>query len=116
MSATQTLGPMEAIPPFRNEPYADFSVPANRKAMEQALDDVRSQFGREYELFLGGARLKTEEKLISRNPSHPSEVVGIHQKATPALAGMAVESAYSYFPEWSRTSAEDRAGMLLRAA
>ncbi len=116
MSATETSATMEAVPPFRNEPYADFSGMANRKAMVQALDNVRSQFGREYELWLGGARLKTEEKLISRNPSHPSEIVGVHQKATPALAGMAVESAFSYFPEWSRTSAEDRSRLLLRAA
>ncbi len=84
--------------------------------MEQALDEVRARFGREYELLLGDARLKTEEKLVSRNPSYPSQIVGLHQKATPALAGMAVESAFSFFPEWSRTPVKKRAEALLRAA
>jgi 1-pyrroline-5-carboxylate dehydrogenase len=107
---------LSGLSAFRNEPYADFREASNRKAMEQALRDVRGRFGREYELLLGGARLKTEEKFQSRNPSRPAEIVGVHQKATPALAGMAVESAYSFFPEWSHTSAETRAAMLLRAA
>ncbi|MEK7403575.1 MAG: L-glutamate gamma-semialdehyde dehydrogenase [Acidobacteriota bacterium] len=107
---------MEAPPAFRTEPYADFSLPDNRQRMERALGEVRAQFGREYELLLGGERVRTADKLISRNPSRPDEVVGAHQKATPELASRAVESAYSYFPEWSRTPAETRAAMLLRAA
>ena len=36
------------ISEFRNEPYADFSLPANRRAMEAALASVRAAFGREY--------------------------------------------------------------------
>ena len=43
--------------PFRNEPYTDFTLPASRQAMEEALGYVRSQFGREYELLIGGTRL-----------------------------------------------------------
>ncbi len=35
---------------FRNEPYADFSLPENRRAMEAALAQVRAEFGREYPL------------------------------------------------------------------
>ena len=77
---------------------------------------MRSQFGREYELLVAGARLKTPEKLKSLNPSNLSEVVGIHQKATPDLAATAIESLFSYFPEWSRTAPEARAGMLLNVA
>lgn len=115
MSATVSTT-LETLPAFRNEPYADFSTPENRRAMERALGAIRAEFGREYELWIGGARLKTEEKFPSRNPSNPGEIVGVHQKATPALAGMAVESAFSFFPEWSRTPAEERAAMLLRAA
>ena len=101
---------------FRNEPVTDFSVPANRRAMEAALAKVRSEFGREYDLLIGGERIKTTEKLRSLNPSLPSEVVGIHQKATPELAARAVESAYAYFPDWSATSAAERIRKLLAAA
>ena len=56
---------------FRNEPYADFSVPANRQAMEAALAKVRSEFGREYELRIGGEWIATGDKLMSVNPSNP---------------------------------------------
>jgi 1-pyrroline-5-carboxylate dehydrogenase len=105
-----------SLPEFRNEPITDFSVPAHRRSMEAALAKVRSEFGREYDLLIGGERIKTAEKLRSLNPSRPSEVVGIHQKATPELAARAVESAYAYFAEWSATSATDRIRKLLAAA
>lgn len=106
----------QSLPEFRNEPLADFSVPANRRSMEAALEKVRADFGREYDLLVGGERIKTAEKLRSLNPSHPAEVVGVHQKATPELASRAVESAYAYFAEWSATSAADRIRKLLAAA
>ena len=107
---------LEGLPAFRNEPYTDFSIPDNRRAMEQAQDEVRAQFGREYDLWIDGAPVRTQAKLESRDPSRPDEVVGVHQKATPELARQAVESAFAFFPEWSRTPAETRARMLLRAA
>ena len=81
------------LPPFQNEPYTDFSQPANRQAMQRALELVRSQFGKEYKLNIAGSEVATYHKLISVNPSHPDEVVGIHHKATPALAINAIDSA-----------------------
>jgi 1-pyrroline-5-carboxylate dehydrogenase len=104
------------IPEFRNEPYADFSQPENRQAMEAALAKVRSEFGREYQLRIGGEWIATGDQLISVNPSNSSEVVGIHHKATAELANRAVESAYAYFRHWSRTPAEERVRLLLDAA
>ncbi len=101
---------------FRNEPYADFSLPANRQAMEQALAKVRSEFGREYQLRIAGEWIATGDKLVSVNPSDPRTVVGVHHKATAELANRAVESAYAAFPEWSRTPAEERVRLLLDAA
>jgi 1-pyrroline-5-carboxylate dehydrogenase len=104
------------MPDFRNEPYTDFSVPANRQAMESALAKVRSQMGREYELRIGSERFKTEAKLKSVNPSRPSEIVGVHQKATPAMAAQAIESADRFFPDWRRTPAAERVAMLRSTA
>jgi 1-pyrroline-5-carboxylate dehydrogenase len=106
----------QSLPKFRNEPLADFSVAANRRAMEEALQHVRAQFAHEYDMLVGGRRVKTDEKLRSVNPSHPPEVVGIHQKATPELANQAVESAYEYFAEWGATSPADRVRKVLTAA
>jgi 1-pyrroline-5-carboxylate dehydrogenase len=107
---------MEKLPAFRNEPLTDFSTPANRRAIEEALARVRAQFGREYELLIGGQRLKTGDLLRSVNPSNPREVVGVHHRATPALARRAVDEAYTYFPQWSTTPAEERVACLLRVA
>jgi 1-pyrroline-5-carboxylate dehydrogenase len=101
---------------FRNETYADFSDPANRRGMETALKQVRSSFGHEYQLRLAGEYIATGDLLRSVNPSNPAEIVGIHHRATRELANRAVESAWRYFPEWSRTPAEERIRMALDAA
>ena len=104
------------LPEFRNEPYSDFTEPETRGRMEAALEKVRGQLGREYDLLIGGERIRTEAKLNSMNPSRPAETVGIHQKADVELARRAVEAARSSFARWSKTPAEDRIRMLLRAA
>jgi len=101
---------------FRNEAYADFSQPDNRRAMELALRKVHSEFGREYRLRLGGDEIATGDLLKSVNPSNPAEIVGVHHRANAELANRAVEMAYAYFPEWSRTPAEERVRMALDAA
>ena len=69
------------IKTFKNEPLTDFSKPAHRKAMEKALAKVRSTFSREYPIVIGGEEIWSEEKLKSYNPSAPSEIVGVFQKA-----------------------------------
>jgi 1-pyrroline-5-carboxylate dehydrogenase len=101
---------------FRNEAYADFSDPANRRAMELAVNKVRTELGREYELRIGSEWIATGDKLTSLNPSKTSEVIGVHHKATSELAKRAVEEAYAYFPQWSRTPAEERIRMTLEVA
>jgi len=114
--STTTLEPVRSHAAFSNEPVADFSRPSNREAMEKALADVRAQLGREYDLLIAGRREKTPDKLKSLNPSRPSEVVGVHSKATAALAQEAVDAAFSYFPHWAAVPAQKRAEILFRAA
>jgi 1-pyrroline-5-carboxylate dehydrogenase len=114
--STTTLEPVRSLPAFSNEPVADFSRPANSEAMKKALGEVRAQLGREYDLLIAGRRERTPDKLKSLNPSRPTDVVGIHSKATAALAQEAVESAHAFFPEWGATPAATRVEMLLRAA
>jgi len=105
-----------SISPFANEPYRDFQQAQNRAAMEEALARVRGELGREYDLWIAGAHLRTEEKIESTNPSRPGEIVGVHQKATTELARMAVDSAAAYFLEWSRAPAESRVECTLKTA
>lgn len=101
---------------FRNEPYADFSEPAVASKMRDALVLVRSQFGREYKLRIGGEWHQTESLLDSINPSKPSEIVGRHHKATAALAAEAIAAANTYFHVWAATPAVERVEKLRRAA
>ncbi|HEY8623656.1 MAG TPA: aldehyde dehydrogenase family protein, partial [Casimicrobiaceae bacterium] len=107
---------MKRLSEFRNEPYTDFTVPANRERMLAAQEKVRGELGREYPLLIGGEQLFSDDKQKSLNPSRPSEVVGTVQKATPEMAERAVLAAYEYFPEWSRTPASLRIEMLVKTA
>ena len=98
---------------FKNQPLMDFSKPENCQAMEQAMANVRGQLGREYDLVIGGEKIKSEEKLQSFNPSRKGAVVGVFQKGTPALVDRAVAAAEKAFQSWSRTEAERRVEYLL---
>ena len=91
------------LPEFKNEPLSDFkNNPADRRRMEDALDEIREELGREHDLVIGGERVKTKEKLYSYNPSHPEQVVGVFSQADAALADRAVRKADEAFKTWSR--------------
>src|SRR5208283_1920209 len=102
--------------PFKNQTFVDFTKEENVRKMRSALEKVRGQLGHEYDLIIGGKRIKTAEKIRSINPSKPSEVVGVHQKAGKEHVEPAVEAALKAFATWSRTSFEERASLLFRAA
>jgi 1-pyrroline-5-carboxylate dehydrogenase len=99
-----------------NEPFVDFKAAGNARAMESALEEAAFHLGREYDLILGGRRMKTAERIHSVNPARPSQVVGVHQKAGIEHAQLAMDAALDAFESWSRTTAEQRAGVLLAAA
>jgi 1-pyrroline-5-carboxylate dehydrogenase len=101
---------------FANAPFLDFSKPENARAMRDALEKVRSQLGGEYDIVIGGERIKGTGTFRSTNPSRPSEVVGVHQSATPEIAKRAIEVAAETFLSWSRRPARERADYLFAAA
>ncbi|MGP8271659.1 MAG: L-glutamate gamma-semialdehyde dehydrogenase [Terracidiphilus sp.] len=101
---------------FRNEPFTDFKTPENIRKMKSALDLVASQLGREYDLIIGGRRLRTEAKILSLNPARPAQIVGVHQKAGAEHAEEAMQAALKAFEFWSRTSTNERVSLLLNAA
>ena len=80
---------------FKNEPFVDFKSPENARTMRAALDLVAGQLGREYDLIIGGRRLKTEGKIRSINPARPAQVVGVHQKAGAEHAEAAMAAAFA---------------------
>jgi 1-pyrroline-5-carboxylate dehydrogenase len=101
---------------FANEPFTDFKDPEYARKMRHALDEVGAHLGREYSLIIGGERIQTAGKIRSLNPARPAQVVGIHQKAEAAHAETAMTAALRAFESWSRTSADERASLLLGAA
>ena len=78
---------------FVNEPSIDWSNPENQRRMRTAIEKVRNELGREYDLVIGGRRVKTAKKHESINPAHPTQVVGIHQEAGAAEVAPAMEAA-----------------------
>jgi 1-pyrroline-5-carboxylate dehydrogenase len=102
--------------PFVNEAFVDFTTAENKRAMETALIAVENDLGREYDLIIGGKRLRTADKIVSINPARPSQVIGIHQKAGAEHVEEAMQAAQTAFASWSKTSAAERAGLLFRAA
>jgi 1-pyrroline-5-carboxylate dehydrogenase len=103
------------LPEFKNEPLTDFKAnPEHRRRMEEALEEARRELGREYDLVIGGKRVKTEDKLCDYNPSNKDQVVGIFSKANGELADRAIRTAEEAFKTWSRAPVEKRADLLLK--
>jgi 1-pyrroline-5-carboxylate dehydrogenase len=100
--------------PFVNEPLTDFTREENARKMRAAIEKVRGQLGREYDLIIGGRRVKTTDKIKSLNPAKPSQIVGIHQKAGKEHVEPAMKAALAAFESWSQTSFEERASLLFR--
>src|SRR6266581_2205690 len=100
--------------PFVTEPFFDFRNEENARRMRAAIAKVRGQLGREYDLIIGGKRVKTTDKIRSLNPTRPSEIVGIHQKAGKEQVEPAMNAALKAFESWSRTSVKERADLLFR--
>jgi 1-pyrroline-5-carboxylate dehydrogenase len=84
--------------------------------MQAALDRVGNHLGHEYDLIIGGHRMRTEGKIKSINPARPVQVVGVHQKAGAEHADRAMQAALDAFESWSRTSVQTRSSLLLNAA
>ena len=102
--------------PFVNEPFYDFRQEDNARKMRAAIERVRGQLGREYDLIIGGQHVKTTDKIKSLNPSRPSQIVGLHQKAGKEHVEPAIQAALKAFESWKNTSVEERASLLFRVA
>ncbi|HEX4206900.1 MAG TPA: L-glutamate gamma-semialdehyde dehydrogenase [Ktedonobacteraceae bacterium] len=102
--------------PFVNEPLTDFSKPENTQVQLAALEQVKSELGRNYPLIIGGKKITSEKTFTSINPAQPEQVVGRFASATVEQAHEAVRVAAKTFETWKRVPAEERAGYLFAAA
>ncbi|MGH7259103.1 MAG: proline dehydrogenase family protein [Nitrospiraceae bacterium] len=109
-NAVVPIPPSSLDSPFSNEPHRDFSQEANRTAMLSALESVRRQFNRRWEP--PAAVPQTGRELTSRNPSHPSEIVGSCLGYAPADAAALVRVAQASFETWRVVAPPQRAEAL----
>jgi 1-pyrroline-5-carboxylate dehydrogenase len=116
MDAMATSTAPLLLPPFVNEPFLDFTQPDVKRSMLAELDEVASELGREYDLVIGGKRIRTADKITSVNPAKPAQVVGIHQRAEAEHAEPAVQAALTAFETWSRTTVQERVELILRVS
>jgi RHH-type transcriptional regulator, proline utilization regulon repressor / proline dehydrogenase / delta 1-pyrroline-5-carboxylate dehydrogenase len=101
---------------FVNEPCLDFSRAENRTATIRALGKAKENFGGEYPLLIGDKEIWTDNKTESLNPANPTQVVGRVSTGGKAEAEKAVEEARKAWGSWRKTSPEQRAEYLVRAA
>jgi 1-pyrroline-5-carboxylate dehydrogenase len=101
---------------FSNEPVKDFSIAANRVAMEEALAGVQAQLGGHYPLIIGSRRIDTPREVPSVNSSRYEQAVGYVAQAERAEADAAMDVAWNSFGMWSRVPAEARALSVMKLA
>ncbi len=116
VNLTHSVPASTPLTPFVNEPFVDFTQPENKRRMQAALAEVRAKLGREYDIVIGGRRLKTSGKIFSMNPAHPAEVVGVHQRAGAEHVEEAMQAAQAAFRSWSKVPVQERAALLFAAA
>ncbi|MCY9658644.1 L-glutamate gamma-semialdehyde dehydrogenase [Paenibacillus chondroitinus] len=104
------------VSPYANEPFTDFSLEENKKAMQAAISKVKEELGREYPLYIGTEKVTTEAKITSINPGNVDEIIGYVSKADQALAEKAMNVALETFESWKKVPARERAEYLFKAA
>ncbi|WP_174520818.1 L-glutamate gamma-semialdehyde dehydrogenase [Alicyclobacillus acidiphilus] len=102
--------------PYRNEPTIQFTASPHKERLQEALNQVKSQFGKTYPLYIGGQEIFTDETLASVNPAKHAEVVGYVSQADENHIEQAIKAAKQAFTTWRATTFEERAMYLLRAA
>jgi 1-pyrroline-5-carboxylate dehydrogenase len=109
--------PDQTLEKYKNETYFDFSDPTNDKAQKEALEEVRANFGKEYDLYINGQFVKGDAGTFeSTNPSDLSETIGTFQMASKEQAFDALDKAWDAFETWQHVSAKKRAEYLFKAA
>jgi RHH-type transcriptional regulator, proline utilization regulon repressor / proline dehydrogenase / delta 1-pyrroline-5-carboxylate dehydrogenase len=108
--------PVFAQPRFVNEPPLDFTLESARKAMSEAIANVRQRLGRHYPLVISGRPVEAPGLLGSVNPARPDQLIGTVAAGSKGDVVAAVQAARIALPRWSRLSAEDRARFLDRIA
>ena len=100
---------------FHNEPYLDFSHPADRRRMAAALETVRRGLGEPVPLVVAGERILERPLRDSANPARPGQIVCRAAQATAQDVDRAVRAARAAYESWRRVPVRERVELLWRA-
>ena len=112
---TGSRGPT-VLPPFGNQPPADFTRKEEREGMANAIALVRQRLGQPCPLYINGVDRITPDTIPSVNPAGKGEVIAHVCQAGKAEAEDAVRAAEAGFRIWREMPPEERASYLLKAA
>jgi 1-pyrroline-5-carboxylate dehydrogenase len=104
---------------FRNEPFTDYSKTENAEAMRAALEQVKSELGRDYPVIINGEKIDLPTKFESINPANKTQIVGRFSDAdadAENLVERAIDAATDAFALWKNVSAEERAEYVFKVA
>ena len=103
--------------PFVTEPFFDFRNEENARRMRAAIAKVPSSTRtRVRPHHRRQARQDQRQDQVAESRRSLREIVGIHQKAGKEHVEPAMKAALDAFKSWSRTTIEERAGLLFRVA
>lgn len=109
----------KSLAEFKNEPFTDFTKAENAATMHSAIEQVKSELGREYPIIINGEKITTGAKFASINPADKSQVVGVFSDAdadAENLVEKAIEAATGAFKTWQFVASAERAEYLFKAA
>ena len=98
----------KSLDEFRNEPFTDFSMAENAEAMRAAIEQVRSELGREYPIVINGEKIALEEKFESYQSG--GKIASCRRFFAKAimmrkiLSNRAIDSATEAFKIWRNCS------------
>lgn len=104
---------------FKNVPPEDFTIAANREAVQREVDALRVKLKKRTERVvpeLPGGVGEGGSLIPSISPEDPKFELASVRLATKEEAEKALLSVHEYFPEWRETPIEKRAGVLIKAA
>ncbi|MCU0499396.1 MAG: L-glutamate gamma-semialdehyde dehydrogenase [Anaerolineae bacterium] len=104
------------LPPFKNEPFTDFTQANTRAEFQAALDRVKSEVGQTYPLVIGEQRLALASTFATVNPSRPQERLAHFADGDATHADQAIAAAAEAFKTWQYVPVETRADYLFKAA
>jgi 1-pyrroline-5-carboxylate dehydrogenase len=103
--------------PFRLTYATMFDPPASlHQRFDEALDRVRSSFGAEHPMVIGGRARETGDWFESRSPVDRRVLLGRFARGSAREASDAAEAAHRAAPGWAATPWRERLALLRRAA